>query len=348
MLGLALASFFWLPALNDRQFVHIDRMKSAGYNLFIHFLLPSQLIEQIWGYEASGLGYEAFPFSPGIVTLTCSVMGIAVAWKKISRLKVWIGSLIAGFFILCFLMLEISAPLWHIFPSMQIIQFPWRMMAPLSFISSLLLGSISFAMAFHKKQFMVMILLSCALMTSVIPGIDGKRRQFIADQDLAAGTIRLNGVTTTASNEYLPLSAKEKLLLLNSKGESIQNHEIQTAARRKYPSEMEWVTGSGLASEVKKKPGEIEFDVTSLSVAKLQINTLYFPGWAVYINGIRSDIDIMKSGLMAIELHPGSNQIRCVFEETPIRRIARIISCVAAGICLALILLRLKSGPVHQ
>ena len=74
-------------------------------------------------------------------------------------------------------------------------------------------------------------------------------------------------------------------------------------------------------------------------------NTLYFPGWTVYVDGVRTEIqyqDPAYRGLITFAVPSGAHTIHIVFEDTKLRKLATLVSEVniglmviaAIGVCL--------------
>jgi uncharacterized membrane protein YfhO len=71
---------------------------------------------------------------------------------------------------------------------------------------------------------------------------------------------------------------------------------------------------------------------------KVVINTFYFPGWQVLINGEKTKIDYEsdKLGRLVFKIPPGEHKVVAKFSETPLRLTADLIS-VAGFLLLILI-----------
>src|SRR5207253_27487 len=52
-LGLGLAAFFWLPAMAERDLVHVHRLLEGFLNYYNNFAYVFQLINSPWGYGFS-------------------------------------------------------------------------------------------------------------------------------------------------------------------------------------------------------------------------------------------------------------------------------------------------------
>jgi hypothetical protein len=62
------------------------------------------------------------------------------------------------------------------------------------------------------------------------------------------------------------------------------------------------------------KPGRIDLAVNG--PGRLEISEQYYPGWNVFVDGVKKDIIIHDQIFQAVDLEPGSHQI--IFEYSPI------------------------------
>ncbi len=69
---------------------------------------------------------------------------------------------------------------------------------------------------------------------------------------------------------------------------------------------------------------------------RIRENTLYFPGWNVLVDGLKTPIqfqDPKSRGLMTFPVLKGKHAIRIIFKETKIRLLSDVLSLFAlAGI----------------
>ncbi|OGG11329.1 hypothetical protein A2Z00_02535 [Candidatus Gottesmanbacteria bacterium RBG_13_45_10] len=100
-------------------------------------------------------------------------------------------------------------------------------------------------------------------------------------------------------------------------------------------SPMEIIEGKAAITPTKRTTTVHEYSVVAKSPSRLLENTLYFPGWKVYIDGIQKGIqfqDPAYRGLITFNMTEGQHDVRVVFEDTKLRRIADLISIVSIGI----------------
>ena len=133
--GLSLASFFWLPALVEGQFVQAKFLIGDMYRL--HFPTLQQLVHSDWGFGADV--YKSGGLSPQIGLLhvfLAFVSGLFIL-KKTKEYKIIRYWFLLFIFVL-FLSLRQSDFVWQHVPLLKLFQFPWRFTALSSFIASVL------------------------------------------------------------------------------------------------------------------------------------------------------------------------------------------------------------------
>jgi uncharacterized membrane protein YfhO len=73
---------------------------------------------------------------------------------------------------------------------------------------------------------------------------------------------------------------------------------------------------------------QIQADVAE--EALLQVNTYYFPGWTLYVDGVQTAIDHGNpQGLIQFSLQPGEHQVQLLFRDTAVRRWGTRLSFLA-------------------
>lgn len=141
-LTLALAAFYLIPLLFERSFVQADSIaQTTAYSL--HFVAPSQIWNSTWGFGGSAPGVEdGMSFKLGKLQLILAGLGAFLALVKRRKQEIFfvIAALLAFF-----MTTQFSDFLWHNFPVLKIVQFPWRFLALLGFFAAVLTGySLSF------------------------------------------------------------------------------------------------------------------------------------------------------------------------------------------------------------
>jgi hypothetical protein len=107
------------------------------------------------------------------------------------------------------------------------------------------------------------------------------------------------------------------------------------------------IDGRGRIDPIRTTPTEKELMVEVVDEARLRINTFFFPGWSVEVNGSPRPIDRGNpQGLMELTLEPGIHHIRAAFGSTPIRTAAAGLSLTAVLLLLAQRAFRIPWRPL--
>jgi hypothetical protein len=211
-------------------------------------------------------------------------------------------------FISIFLSSSLSFVLWRIIPS-NIFQFPFRFL-------SLELLALAYLVAFEVdkttnwRKFLVGLVLIFLLF--------GFSYKFLTPQsffDKGEGFYATNEATTTVKDEYMP----------------------KWLSPRPSQSPKNKIDGNTLINNLAVKVNRITFSISSSKKTNIRLNTAYFPGWNVYIDGKRGEINYKNSGLIEFITPAGQHNIKVVFEETALRLFSDFLS-LASFICLLFIL----------
>lgn len=302
--GILLSSFFWLPALLEKQFVLLSKVPIADRNLYFvkleQFLLPS------WGYgvptEKNGFTYQLglphlLVFFLTLVFLIYSKLKRKEVFKDQSFKFAIILSLTTIVFI--FFLFSPSAVLWQNLPLLSEINYPWTMLAPIGFLVGLLAGFLA------TKPIVRYLCLFLAL-ASIFLVSPYARPQYYVDR--GDSFYLTNSATTTSSSEYTPLWVKKR---------PFQN-----------PSErIEILQGPSEIKNLIYRSNKISFTINSLVDSKIRVNTIYYPGWRAYVNSKESAINYSNDkGVMDLMLPKGEHDIKFIFSETPLRLFADLLS----------------------
>lgn len=308
LLSYGLSAFFWLPALLEKHNILLSQIPIADRD--IYFVTINQLLIPKWGYglpdHPDGFSYQLGLSQIGIL-LTFIILSV-ISWFKRKKFKNHLNFQTAFLLgitsvILIILMFSFTKIIWQITPLLKEINYPWTLLAPLGFIISLLAGYLWLQNKFIKILLLILIIISFIY---IIP--NAKPESFFDKGDQYYLT---NDATTTSSRELMPLwvkimpveRANNKVLVLN---------------------------GSGTIQNINSNSKLINFDADLKKNSVVRINTIYYPGWEVAVDGKIVPIKYNNSfGVMDISLLPGVHKIKANFSETPLRLIADIISIVS-------------------
>ena len=295
------------------------------YALLRYKILDSRLkIYQYIGIFAVGLGMSAFFWIPALFDLQYTVFSKTKIseWQNyfadisiisyVSLVVLFVGVLMAikkrvkgiGLFFLVlglvslFLATPVSTSIWQLFP-ISFVQFPFRFLSveilAVSYLASFILTNTKGVIRFIVGGASVILIFAMAVQYQ--PSV------FFDKGDLYYAT---NEDSTTVKNEYLPVWVK--------------NNPIEH-----YKNKVEIVNGE--ISDLKVRPNNINFVASSITDTEITINTIYFPGWMVEVDGKNSGFNYANdNGVIKISVLTGMHTISASFGETPIRLISDIIS----------------------
>ena len=323
ILGVAVSTYFWLPALLERQYV----IGLNVVNFREHFPELFQLLIPSWGtgFSAAGVPNGEMSQQLGIGTILLTVWTVVHLLREKGRgVRRLIGISLILFIILIIFMLSFSQPLWEAVTPLQLLQYPWRffsVVVPLSgifgaYIVSKLEGNI---------WGLIIALAAIAFALGYIrPVIYAPRDDayYLSRREFTDGTSSLGNSFSTKWSPWKP----------------------QRAAKR-----VEILTGVGVMNGIgEEDPVDLRFDVLLEKEAMVRVNTTYYPGWTVEVDGKTTAIDFTKDGTIAFAAPGGAHTVRVHFGETPLRKTADIISLVSLLWIVLSAILEIKHAYRHR
>lgn len=311
IIGFLMSSFIYLPDLLERGYVHFDEGISYWQN---HFVAWWQLIRSHWGYgfDFPGTANDDMSFQLGLVQiLVTGLLVLLLGWlvrKKHFNFKSVVN--VEGLFFLIllggaiFLMLDqpLAVTLWKTLPLIKtIIDFPWRF-----------LGMTVVAFSFLAAYFIYLTKNSKILAAVLVVLVMIANRNHLRVNEAVSFTDKeiegYHGTSTAGSNEYNPIWHK--------------SHDL--------PGDL--VTANAVNNALGMKV------ILPVASTGARLNRFYFPKTSVYrdgnelrfaqdyeIIGQKTDTEFDDSGLIWLK-KPLAGKYLVKFEETPLRRLANILS----------------------
>ncbi|OGD95770.1 hypothetical protein A3A48_04045 [Candidatus Curtissbacteria bacterium RIFCSPLOWO2_01_FULL_37_9] len=312
ILGILISTFFWLPALYDIKYVRLSQIDIS--RIADHLVSPLKLIAPSWGYGPNPNGEIGLSVQFGIVAL--AIFLSAVYLRKTQKTKNLLIDIFLIIFILVFFsMTNFSLPIWNNLPFVDTIQFPWRLLSLVVFISAFLIAHVINTLS--KKKIILAILVILASITSTI--IYTKPVAFVDRSDDFYST---NEDTTTVRDEYLPLWVKEKPF------------------DRTY-KKIEIISGIAQIEETKILHTYYKARINVEDNTSIRVNTIYFPGWQVKADGQKVPISFQNNfGLITFQLPQGIHEVIINYARSPVHLASEIISIsTLIGTCIYFYLL---------
>ena len=332
-LALGLTSFFWLPALGERDLVKIERVFVLEiFDYRRNFIAPAELFAPPTTVE-SGLALQPVTRSISLVALGLAVVGVVGILRLSAQRGLVIGALATGMLSIA-LALEISRPIWDTLSILQFVQTPWRLLGIASLAVAVLAGA-GFACLERglSSTAMKRVLLVLGLSTLAFYSFAWQFPTFISDiTHPQASDIpnfeRRRGLVTLSAGEYLPATIDE-LPPENARG------RLDIASLPSYVDVRDLVC----------HPLRCEVRLTTAQPATLTFNIFNFPGWEALLNGQPVVIVTRPPhGLISVSVPPGEHTLHLAFASTPLRDLGSLIS-ITCAVILAITLARKASKP---
>jgi len=317
ILGIGLSAFFSLPALFEKHNILLSKIPIADRNLY--FVQPHQLLFSSFGY---GIPTEqnSFTYQIGIPQFLILLLSVVVVVLSFIRKQITFYAKVAAtlvflniFFIM--MMFSVSSALWRL-PLLSEINYPWTMLSQIGFCIALLGGFL--VTRIKPIAFIVGFL---ALVAAILYAPFARPSHFVDRGDNFYVT---NDATTTSSTELLPLWVETRPIMKRA------DQKIET-------------TAEAVVSNLTSTSNLISFSITSNTDNIVHINTIYYPGWKLYLNGKETDIDYMNDkGIISTAIPAGNHSLRASFTETPFRIFANTLTIISGVCCIAIVLFRKK------
>lgn len=334
-LGVGGSAFFWLPAILERQAIQFDRANSAWPFLYFNNFLPIDQLLALPRNADPALLNDWPERGLGLLLTGLALAGALAAWRRRPSqrwLLVYLVTALAGY---VWLTVAASRPLWDAVPGLQAFQFPWRFLAPATFIAALLTGGLfsvnghrpsasdgrwpvyRFALSSYGLPLITIAIFSVAHWGWLYP------RHCPAPADLSlAGLVAWETATstlgTTASRELLPLTVKQ--LPEGPAGLPVWQARLSSA---------DLPEGVTILDEA-YAPLRAEVTLETAVPFTARFHSFYFPGWRAWIDGEAVDITPSEpSGLITFAVPAGRHALVVAFGETPLRWLADALSLLS-------------------
>ncbi|MCX8008888.1 MAG: 6-pyruvoyl-tetrahydropterin synthase-related protein [Patescibacteria group bacterium] len=309
VLGILMASYFWIPALVERQYV-------VGLNTVTysdHFPELIQLFFPSWGSNFSQPGLVANEMSQqiGIIPL-CVILFSFFIWmiKKTKRMLFFLFISSISFFFL----LKASAMIWESLPLLQYVQYPWR------FLSFFLITVPFLGASIARKSLKIgtiLVIASFILSYPYARPVTYEPRDdsyYLTKPEFTDGTSSMGNSFSTIWTSWIPQRASNV------------------------------VTGNGYIEYIEESYLSVIFKVKTESSERFRVHKTYYPGWEATVNGKIVPINF-SHGVIDIDLPSfGVYEVQVMFKETTTRQIANLLSLIGLFSLLVLVILNRYYG----
>jgi hypothetical protein len=317
-LGLALASFFIVPALYERNWVMLGQLLPASLRPQENFLFAANGSFQ-HDHFLRMLSWLAL----AEVSMTALAMLAARRWRM-QNPKLW-WSLAVSIAFAFVLMLPVAGTAYRLMPDLHALQFPWRWLLVMGIAYAVFLVAV--LPSFRGKTWIyafALIGLIVVCNRALQPACDPAETPFMVSN------IYRTGYGYMGPDEYVPVAGANYAVKPDFPEFRLfgENGSVPIDAR---------VTRSNAT------PYRKQLTVESRRPVDLVLRLMSYPAWLVEVNGQRVVPGMDRStGRMVIALPAGVSQVDVRFVRTPDRWLGDVISLAAAVVLCGFVLIRRK------
>jgi hypothetical protein len=324
-IGLALASFFWLPALLEVERVRTDELVSGKFAFARNFAGIAQLF-----------GWDRFFGMGPLSALVLAALGASLLWgKRRAGGERPLALLVLGAALLCAaLATRGSAALWELVPVLPLYQFPWRFAGPAALLAALGAAlALSWAGGSLRPGLVLALELGffalCA--AQALPRLLERRplagaTRAAVEAALAPAALLRAPLPATVGDEYLPRGAAPSAW--QQRSARLGPLSDAGAARIEVIEDLGVVARLRAASERD----------TQLRWARWD-----FPHWQLRIDGAAAPLERTPAGTLASALPAGAPELELRYQAPRARWVGLWISALAALLWSGLALARLAT-----
>lgn len=328
-LGVALSSFYLLPALFEKNLVHVETTTYGYFSYTEHFKGFKKLfLERDWGYGASvrevpGGEKDGLSFQIGWIHLLGWILALFSAYKLWKKQRVAVMTIIFSSIVIAwsvFLVNPRSLFIWDLVEPMKFFQFPWRFLMPVIFFVSFISGSF---FVLNKSKIIWFGLLILVVAFNFLYFKPEKFLQ-VSDEELLTGK-NWDRQIKRSIFDYLPIYAKEPPAEL---------------AKERYKI----LTGDSRIDNFREGTNWFNFETDTKSHTIIRISQYYFPDWTIFVDGKRINVEYKNNSLalMTIILGEGNHKVEGRLYDTPVRSISNYLTIATAALMLFLFISQLS------
>ena len=319
LIGVGLSTFFWFPALYEKQFVQLDALRTDDFDFRRHFPQAWELIAPSVPLDVTAAN-PFVPFNLGLAQVLLAVPSLATLWRRQLRwatLAGWFGTLTC-----VFMCLRLSTPVWQVIPLLAFTEFPWRWLGIAALPLALLVGVSVKAIPRWRPAYIIAASLMIVLSTSphIYPRAPFTHYDRATVADMMRDELKTQAIGTTSAGEYLPKGIAEKprtspLVPAYLEGRPIDRLDYAT------------LPAGATAKLLEQRALSHRWLLSMPTCSLLEIHNLHYPGWSAYVDQQRVSIVPSESEhLISVQVPSGDHELELRFEDTAERQLANIAS----------------------
>ncbi len=321
VMGLGIASYYIFPLFLEKKYFYFGASTNLLTNDFMGF---TNFFSSRWYYYYKDniftRGHVLQFGLPETILLIAGIISCLAWWhSKKDRYEALLITVLVVGGIGVFLTLRTSAIIYSIVPLLSNIQFPWRMFTVVMFVPPVILAILVERYKQFAWAFMLMLLVVFALRSSQMYG---KNYTIHPESYYQANlqnlySVNMNTIWTGKTEDYPPRTAQTAVI-------------------------------NGIVKIVSEKVTGVKriYEINASTPSRLVDYTFYFPGWNVYVDGVKTPVQFQDPnyrGVITYDVPAGQHKVEVVFQDTTIRRIAKLLTTATILFVASLYLLRKKT-----
>ncbi len=349
--AILLSAIFLLPLLAEGPLLDQSVYTDNTYSYTRHWVQFSQFFDPFWGYGFSddpagandGMGFQV-----GLVVLLLALANGYGLWRDRRRrsrgwqLEAFLLVISAA---ILFLITPAAAPIWRLLPMVEVIQFPWRLLALSGFTLSAL-GGLAGARLLHNGLLetkgeplaggallaLLVIFASLHFATpETLQPVEAWREDGRAIYQFEQQHPDMLGYTRWVEHPFTQSAMTDQYA-----APDFSNHKLERLGI---------LSGEGTLLYHYSRGHSFGGEVEMASAGVVQIRVYFFPGWQVRMDDALVTHRLSPpDGLMEIDVPAGRHRIDMRMGSTPVRTTGIAIS----GLTLALLVGLAISRPRNQ
>jgi hypothetical protein len=338
-IALALAAFFWLPALAERDWVQIARViVTPDFDYHFNFLRVDELIALLPRADTGRLN-SAFPATLGVVQVLLAAFGIIFLISGVLRTRrlrttLPLLYLLAASLVFIALMLPFSVGVWDRVSLLAFVQLPTRLRGLVALTLAPLAGlPVYYISAWWQRG--GMLVAGASIITLVLSAVPMLYPRYARDvppnptlADMFAYEQRTGALGTTSFGEYLPVWVTDApdhspLVEAYARGNALPDRFVLPEGVK--------ICGGGTypLAQLLCAYSPVEW--------RAVFRAFYFPGWRAWLDGQPVTLTpTARDGLISFDVPSGEPLLVVAYGDTPVETGANIISGAAFVIVLGL------------
>ncbi|MEI6690146.1 MAG: 6-pyruvoyl-tetrahydropterin synthase-related protein [bacterium] len=337
LLSIGLASFFLVPMIIERKDLLSSATSNFTYIWSDHFIYPKQLIYSKWDYWYSMPGdlQDGMTFQLGFANLV--VLALYTGWylvrfrKMSAKNKLQYGFWPLMAFGLMLAMIPAGRFIWELFPILQTMQFPWRLLGLMTVVVGVMTGLLLTKRISHHRLSGLLLLLALVLLSLVnTRNYHRPMRIMTSEEFRVTNEVFADKTTTSLRAEVVP------------KWASIERY--QPLSLRLFNPRLGMLSGNAEINSATDNPGDLRFKATAENERATAIYYRnYYPIWQATIDGKPLAISPTDSGEISIPLTQGIHDYHIYLHNTKAASVGNWVSLLSLAVVITMATIERKA-----